>query len=264
VIVEDADSFVSQYRGELEDYGARPAKGSVLVLEVQTWPANTRLAKAVAASGLAIDCKSPNERQVKSWLTARAKKTYNVRLEPSAADAILELLPPELGILAQELDKLVLLVAEDRTINVQLVRENVGGWRTRAVWDMIDAVADGDAAKALIQLDRLVAAGEKPHGLLPQMASSLKKFDAATRLIEAAEADRRGLALRESLSQSGVPPFKLSDAERQLRLIGRHRARRLTEWLLAADLAIKSHNSADERARIEIERLIVRLSPQAL
>jgi DNA polymerase-3 subunit delta len=263
VVVEDADSFVSQFRGELEDYVARPAKGSVLVLDVQSWPANTRLAKAVAANGLAVECKSPNERQTKSWLTARAKAMHNLRLDPAAADAILELLPPELGILAQELDKLALVVGENCTIDTSLVRENIGGWRTRVVWDMIDAVADGDAAKALMQLDRLVAAGEKPHGLLPQMASSLKKFDTATRLVEAAETDRRRLPLREALSQSGVPPFKLSESERQLRRIGRHRAKRLTEWLLAADLAVKGHNSADDRARVEIERLIVRLSPQA-
>jgi hypothetical protein len=57
-----------------------------------------------------------------------------------------------------------------------------------------------------------------------------------------------------------VLPFKLNDAERQLRQIGRARAAQLTRWLLAADLAIKSHNSADAAARIELERLIVRLA----
>jgi hypothetical protein len=83
----------------------------------------------------------------------------------------------------------------------------------------------------------------------------------ATRLVEAAEAERRRLPIRDALAQAGVLPFKLSDAERQLRRLGRHRARELTGWLLAADLAIKGHNSADERARGELERLIVRLAP---
>jgi hypothetical protein len=59
-----------------------------------------------------------------------------------------------------------------------------------------------------------------------------------------------------------VLPFRLNDAERQLQQIGRQRARRLTEWLLAADLAIKGHNSSDERARIELERIIVRLAAE--
>jgi DNA polymerase-3 subunit delta len=262
VIMEDADSFVTEYRAELEDFVAAPRYG-VLVLDVKTWPSNTRLAKAVAASGLAIQCDSPNERQIKSWLIQRAKAEYQVRLEAAAADALVELVPPELGILVQEVAKLALLVGETKVIDVKLVRDNVGGWRTRATWDMVDAVADGRAADALAQLDRLIASGEKSHGLLPQMASSLRRFATATALIEAAEADGRRLPPREALAQAGVLPFKLTDAERQLRQIGRRRARQLTQWLLAADLAMKSHSSADDRARTELERLIVQLSASA-
>ncbi len=262
VIIEEADPFVTEYRAELEDFVAAPARG-VLVLDVKTWPGNTRLAKAVAASGMSIDCKSPSERQIKSWLTQRAKNVYQARLDAAAADALVELVPPELGILVQEVAKLALMVGESRVIDVSLVRENVGGWRTRATWDMVDAAADGRAADALAQLDRLIASGEKPHGLLPQMASSFRRFATAVELIEAAEADRRRITPRDALAQAGVLPFKLSDAERQLRQIGRKRARHLTEWLLAADLAIKGHHSADDRARIELERLIVRLSAAA-
>jgi DNA polymerase-3 subunit delta len=232
----------------------------VLVLDVKTWPGNTRLAKAVAASGLTIECKAPTERQLKTWIAQRAKATHKVRLDAAASDALLELVPPEPGILVQEVAKLALVAGEGGTIDVELVRENVGGWRARTTWDMIDAVADGRAAAALAQVDRLVAAGEKPYGLLPQMASTLRRFSTATELIEEAEARRQRLPMRNALSQAGVPPFKLNDAERQLRQIGRSRARQLIRWLLAADLAIKSHSSADDAARIELERLIVRLA----
>ena len=149
-------------------------------------------------------------------------------------------------------------------IDAKLVRENVGGWRTRAVWDIVDAAADGRAADALMQLDRLVSSGEKPHGMLPQMASSLRKFDTATRLIEAAEADRRPhhrcatRSRKPACLPSSCPTPSASfatsaDAARE----------QLTGWLLAADLAIKGHNSADDRARIELERLIVKLAAGA-
>jgi DNA polymerase-3 subunit delta len=263
VIVEEADPFVTEYRTELEDYVGKPAKGGVLVLDVKTWPANTRLAKAVATSGLAIECKTPAERQVTTWLSHRAKQVHGVRLDAAAADALLELVPPELGILAQELSKLALLAGEGGVIDVPTVRDNVGGWRARTAWEMIDAAADGNAATSLVQLGRLIAAGEKPHGLLPQMASTMRRFAAAAELINQAETRRQRLPMRNALSQAGVPPFKLEDAERQLRQIGRARAKRLTGWLLAADLAIKGHNSADEAARIELERLIVRLAASA-
>jgi DNA polymerase III subunit delta len=260
VIVEDADSFVSEHRAELEAYLERPAKESVLVLDVKTWPSTTRLAKAVAAGGIAIECKSPTESQIKRWLAARATAEYGVRLDAEATDLLVEMLPPEFGILEQELAKLSLMAGNGGVINANVVRENVGGWRTRTTWDLVDAVADGRADDALAQLHRLIAAGEKPHGLLPQMAHSLRQLAAATRLIEAAEQHKIRLSLRSALEQAGVPPFKLATAERQLRQLGRDRARQLTSWLLAADLAMKGYNSADARARLELERLIVRLS----
>jgi DNA polymerase-3 subunit delta len=259
-IVEEADPLVTKYRADLEEYVGQPITNAVLVLEVKTWQCNTKLAKAVAATGIAIDCKSPTEQKIKSWLIQQAKSLHGVRLEAAAADALFELVPPELGILAQEVAKLALVAGESRSIDVELVNQHTGGWRARTTWDMIDAAADGRAADALAQLDRVIASGEKPQGLLPQMASTLRRFATATTLIEAAEADRRRLSLREALAQAGVPPFKLNDAERQMKQIARPRAKLLTQWLLAADLAMKGHNSSDERARLELDRLIVKLA----
>lgn len=260
VIVEEADTFVTEHRARLEDYVARPHQSGVLVLEVKTWPANTRLAKAVAADGLAIDCKSLQPAQIKRWLAQQATKRYGVKLEAAATDALFELLPAELGILDQELAKLSLMVGPSGAIDEPLVQENVGGWRTRTAWEMVDAAAEGRAADAMQQLGRLITAGERPHGLLPQISHSLRQLAAATEIIEASEATGKRLPLQAALKQAGVPPFKLAAAERQLRQIGRERAKQLVGWLLAVDLAIKSHNSADARARMELERLIARLA----
>jgi DNA polymerase-3 subunit delta len=272
VVLEDADPFVMQFRAELEDLVARPASAGSLVLDVKTWPGNTRLAKAVAVNGIAIECRSyesckPQERsaltrQIKKWLVERAKLDHSVRLDAAAVSAMMELLPTEPGILAQEVEKLALLVDKKGIIDAQLVRENVGNWRTRTTWDMIDAAAEGRAAEALAQLDRLLIAGEDPHALLPQMATSLRRFATAAALIQAGEASRQRVTFKDALVQAGVPnnPFVVSKAENQLKQIGRQRAKQITEWLLAADLAIKSYNSSNDRARMEIERLIVRLS----
>lgn len=271
VIVEDADPFVKQYRDKLEDYVEKPARDAILILEVKTWPANTRLAKAVAKVGLTITCQVPASgrelteftKQLKDWLIHIAKTQYQVELKRSAVDLLLELLPTEVGILAQEVGKLALLVKGKKGIDQALVRENVGGWRTRKTWDMIDAAAEGRADDALQQLDRLLAAGEEPHALLPQMASTFRKFAAAARVFEQAERVGRKVSIRSALEKTGMPPFKLGDAEKQLKQIGRDRAKQLYRWLLAADLELKGYNSTKDRARRVLETLIIRLSTQA-
>jgi DNA polymerase-3 subunit delta len=271
VVVEDADDFVKEYRPQLEDFVAKPSGDSTLILEVKSWPGNTRLAKAVASSGFAIRCQAPDRgkeagdfvRQMKDWLIAVAERDFEVKLAKSAVDELLERVPAEAGILYQEVGRLALVARASQRIDIELVREHVGGWRTRKTWDMIDAAADGKAAEALVQLDRLLAAGEEPWGLLPQMASTLRRLALALRLIERAERRGQRMAIREALERAGVMVFKLGDTERQLRQLGRPRVRQLYRWLLAADLEIKGYNSGKEQARRVLETLLIRLSREA-
>lgn len=275
-IVEEADTFVTAFRSQMEEYAAKiqeaqSASGSVLILDVKTWNGSTRLAKAAAKIGSTIKCSVPDrgaelgsyKRSVKSWLSTRATDVHHTKLETAAADMLLDLLPLSLGLLDQEVAKLALMAGEAGTIDNRLVQENVGGWRTRKTWDMIDAMAAGNAADALGQLDRLLLAGEQPIGLLAQVSSTLRKFSAAACLYHQGETTGRKISLRGALESAGIIKFKLGEAEGQLKQIGRDRAAELDRWLLDADLAMKGHNSTPARARIELERLIVRLSREA-
>lgn len=270
-VVEDADTFVTRYRPQLEDYAAKEKHPGTLVLDVKSWPGNTRVAKAHAGKGALIKCQVPDkgaeltafQRSAKKWLSHRAEHTHGASIDAGALDALFDLLPLSLGVMDQEVSKLALLASQTKRIDAALVREHVGGWRTRKTWDMIDAIADGDARGAIEQLDRLLRAGEQPIGLMAQVGSSLRKFSAAACLIEQAEANGRRTSLRDALERAGIMRFKLGDAERQLKQIGRARAAQLDQWLLDADLALKGHNSTAGRARTELERLIVRLSKAA-
>lgn len=270
-LVEDADTFVTQHRGQLEDFAARPRRPGALILDVKSWPANTRLAKAAIEVGVHIKCSIPErgaeagafQRAAKKWLSSRAKSEHGAAIDSGAIDALFDLLPLSLGVMDQEVARLALLAPEGAAIDADLVRHNVGGWRTRKTWDMIDAMADGDARDALAQLDRLLLAGEQPIGLMAQIGSSLRKFSAAACLVEQAERTGGRASLRDALERAGVMKFKLADAERQLKQIGRGRAKLLDKWLLDVDLSLKGHNSPPTKARTEIERLIVRLSKSA-
>lgn len=272
VVVEDADAFVSGFRDKLEAWAAQTDARRTLVLEVRTWPKTTRLAKAVEKSGLAIDCGIPSDNRggglakftkaAKAWLTQRATSIHQATLEPAAASRLFELLPLSLGLMDQEVAKLSLL-ADDGRIDAKLVDAHVGDWRTRQTWDMIDAMAEGRAADAMYQLDKLIAAGEAPIAILAQVAYTLRKFATASRLIEQAEAAGKRLYFPQIMQQSGFWKNKIDDATRQLKAIGRARAVMLATWLLEMDLAMKGHNSTEEAARLELERLIARLSSAA-
>jgi DNA polymerase III subunit delta len=255
--------FVSRFRGELEDYIAKPSRTGVLVLELTTFPANTRLYKAIAADGLAIDCSTPAGPQLSKWLVDWAKQFHRANLLTEAADALVETVGPELGLLDQEIAKLALVAGNER-ITAETAKNYVGGWRVQTVWVMLDLALDGKVGEAMKQLDRLLASGEQPVGILAQISSSLRRFAAATRLVLLAEAAGKRIALPEALDRAGknrLPPFVRQKAEKQLKRIGRHRGAKIYEWLLEADLDLKGESAMPPR--LILERLIVRLAAPA-
>jgi DNA polymerase III subunit delta len=272
VVLEGADKFVSANRSRLEDYVAKPRSSGVLVLDVDEWAANTRLYKAIDQSGLQIDCRPPqksgkskglDEAAVSRWIVAWGKSQHGVTLTSAAAAHLLELTGPVFGLLDQNLAKMALLVPAAAKASPEHVQEIVGGWRTRSVWDLVDAAAGGDTAEALTQLDHVLQSGEHPLALLGSLSWSLRRYAAATRLFQQAERGGRKLPLREALTQAGFrdwPPGSLAAAEKRLMHLGRQRAGRLYRWLLELDLALKGSHSPEHRARWALEQLVLRLA----
>ncbi len=261
VIVEDADPFVKRFRGELETYAERPTQNGMLVFEVESWPRTTRLAKRVAdAAWLTIECKTPPPGELAAWVTKWADSRHGIKIEASAAAVLIDRAGSELGLLDQELAKLAVHVGDGAAITPELIKTHVGGWRVDTAWEMIDAALSGRADQALAQLGKLLDAGEEPHAVLPMLASSLRKLAAAGQLIQRAEAAGRRRSIPDALKEVRIPPFKLREAEQQLRQLGRIRANQCLDWLLAADLEIKGVHSSKALSRWVIERLIAQLS----
>ena len=258
VIVDEADPFVTHYRAELEDYVARPASGGVLVLVLRSFPSNTRLYKAVLAAGVAIECDAPPAARLVKWVADWGAQCHKLRVPSAAAELLLDIIGPELGLLDQELAKLALVAGDDRKITVEMVQQMVGGWRAKTTWEMLDAALAGNAATALAQLDRLLSSGETPVGLLGQISASLRRLAAATRLILSAETAGRRMAIRDALERAGVRSFVLQKTERELRRLGRQRGGRLYHWLLEDDMDLKGDSSL--APRLILERLILRLA----
>lgn len=253
VVVDEADDFVTNYRGPLEKYFDKPAKKSVLVLSVKTWAKTTRLAKQLAASGLDLECSQLKGDVLSKWLQDTARDNYHQALSRDAAYLLMELVGDELGMLDQELSKLSTYVGAGGKIGADEVRKLVGGWKTETTWKMTDAVRDGQLNSALEALDQLINSGEAGLKLLGGIAFVFKKFAQATDLSHSGGLD-------QALRQAGVFPSAVSQSVTYLRRLGRPRAEQILNRLLAADAGIKGANSLPER--IQLEKLLVELSGQ--
>ena len=166
VVVQSADDFVKANRPQLESLVTNPSPAGTLILDLKSLASNTRLFRSIDETGGIIECAAPQAKRGKSsyldenrlceWLREWGKSTHNVELKRGADEELLGLVGPELGLLDQELAKLALFCDAGGEVSVDLVRKVVGGWRAKTTWDLLDAALDGNAAEALLQLERLL------------------------------------------------------------------------------------------------------------
>ncbi len=269
VVVRDADSFVSASRAELEDRVDDADSQTTLVLDVTTFPANTRLAKATAKKGLIITCRPPERSAGRrmvvdlpaliKWFVHHAKQEYQLNMAGRQVERVVELVGDHLGLIDSELSKLALFADAKGKVTDAQIDEVVGGWRTQTTWELLDAACDGNAGAAIRQLDQLIHAGEPPQALFGAISWSLRRFAAAVRFVQMQEQRGQRLDLAAALAEAGVGKYPVERFQRavaHLRQIGRVRAARLYRQLLSADMKMKGSHSAPDRARFVLEELI--------
>jgi DNA polymerase-3 subunit delta len=254
VVVENADPFVTRHRTALEKYAADPAPHGVLVLEVKSWPANTRLAKLLDGPGT-VSCKAPAAHRLPEWCVKRLASAHGKQLSAPAAALLVDLVGPDMGLLDQELAKLAVYAGDGARVDAGDIDRLVGSSRTESTWKIFDALAAGEPGEALDILDRLFDQGEEPLKVLGAFSMQLRRLAQAYRLTG------QGRPLAAALADVGVPPFAVRGAEQQLRHLGRRRADRLYDWLLETDLGLKGASALPPRTLLE--RLVARLARKA-
>lgn len=266
-IVTNADRLIRDARLQLEKWFASPAAGSLLVLLVNTFPANTKLFKLAEKHGLCIACslptsgprsKTPALGELKKWIQAWGKAKHAIQLTSTQAAQVLDAVGPDCGLLHQELAKLALYADKSGKLSEETIRANVGSWRTRTMWEIADAIADGRIAEALQQLDKVFAAGEHPAGVIPQISWSLRRFGNAAQLILQSKRVGRPISAQAAIGQCGFWGNDAKLAEGRLRRMGLQRAGKLLDWLLELDLKLKGSHSQTDRAIFALEELCLR------
>lgn len=259
-IVRYGDDLVKSARAQMEKWFTKPVALSLLLLELTSFPSNTKLYKMAADSGWCIDCSAPKTKAIEAWIKKWAASAHKLQLTGSQVGFIMDRVGPDFGLLDQELAKAALYADDSGAIADDRLTLAIGSWRTQTVWDITAAAVEGRSAYALEQLHKLIQAGESPMAVVPQMSWSLRRFGVATQLIAQAERLRRKLSLRDALARAGFRPFELGSAENQLRRLGRMRGLSMLDWLLELDLKLKLSHSKEDRAVFAVEEFIVKLA----
>lgn len=271
-VVKDADSFVSKNRTPLEKWSERSSeKGSedaTLLLELNSFPGNTKLYKLVLKQGLIVDCNPPlkpraktnlDETAIQKWIIKWGKGHHAVQLTTQQANILVERVGAVFGLLDCELAKLALFADAQQHVSDAHVKEMVGGWRTKTAWEIADSIAEGRIHHAMEQIDRLMISGQNAIGLSAQLSWSFRRFGLAAHVVEQQERYGGKVALNRALEQAGFRVYEVDDAARRLRRIGRARAKLILPWLKDLDMKLKGSHSVEDRSRFALEEFVMRM-----
>ena len=259
VIVERADhvtppstkSFVSENRPALEKYFAAPSKTGVLILEVKSFSETTLLAKALPDSAKVV-CKAPKEHLLVNWCIGWAKTTHAKKLSPDAAGQLMQLVGPSMGLLSQELAKLSTSIGALTEITSADIERLIPRSRSANVFNIMNAVGDGQPAAALGLLTELLDDGEAPLAIVGALAFTLRKLATIGRLVS------QGEPLGIAMDKAGITNWNRQVTERQVKHLGRRRLEQISDWLVEVNLGLKGGSPLPER--LQMEMLVVKLA----
>ena len=190
VALRGADSFVSKHREILEKYFEKPATTGVLVLAVSSWDGRTRLAKMLPKVGTLIELTPPARWKLPEHLMQHAAAKHKVKLNKDAAEMLVELVGEELAQLYNEIEKLTLFALNEKVIRADHVQSLIGHNRIFDAFEVIDAMVDGQAGRAVSRL-RNMFEGDKSaeYSVVGAFAFHLRRMFRAKTMLRKSLAD---------------------------------------------------------------------------
>lgn len=226
----------------LLDYAQDPSPTTTLVLVGAGLDKRRKLYVTARNQGWLVAC-DPLGRAELPLFAEREATRLRARLAPGVADLVAELVGPELGPVADAINRLSLYAGAE-TVTEAMVGECVVRLRTATVWELVGAVGRRDAGAALRALHDVYDPYEcvRLVGLLAWSARQLLRFESAL---------RDGAQPAQAATQAGAPPFKARDLAQQVKALPRDALEAWLVRLMHIDRALKGGSKLPPKAILE-------------
>lgn len=239
-----------------------PGKRIWLVLETAQLPKNRILGKRIAERCAVIPCPSPSQRDIPAFLQSRARESGRA-IDNAAIDLLHQAHGTDLGVLASEMDKLVLFAGEGEDIDAAMVEKFLTGTLEFDVFGFTNAVEARDPDQAILYARRITMQGARDqkgrredgeksaHRVMAMLAGTVQG------LLRARVALSRGMDAEDFASREKLAPWRAD------RLLRASRAYSLRELRLmaafAADQVRRTHDTGGDVA-LGLELMAVRFT----
>lgn len=192
----------------LPDVLAAVPDTTLLVFIEGELPASNSVRRQIAEVGDVRDFPPPKDRELAPWVHDRAR-ALGLQLVPAAERQLVAQVGSDLWALASELEKLQ-LYAGDATIDETIVASLAPLNREANIFQLVDAVAEGRANRAMRALGVLRAAGDTPQRIIAMIARQMRMIAVAREVLDRGgsqddveqELDVRSFVARRAVEQA--------------------------------------------------------------
>ncbi|MDI1448357.1 DNA polymerase III subunit delta [Polyangium sp. 6x1] len=216
----------------LAEYAKAPIQSTVLVLSATKLHGQRKIVTAGKKEDFLVNCE-PLSRKALPMKIRELTKKQGHDIAPDVADHLAEIAGPELGYVADAINRLCLFVGEGKPITEDAVVTMVARVRPSSVWELLDALTRRKLDKALAVLADVVDSKDGGLPLLGLVASNVRK------MVKMDSALRAGSNVNEAAARAGIPPFKAQETAQTLKSLPRGTLPAWVRLLAEADRALK-------------------------
>ena len=165
-----------------------PSATSLILADPSVLAVPAALKKMLPADAEVVQGDPPRGRDLLAWIVDRARSTGG-KIDQQTARLLASTLfpggwerkgnnpafdrPPDMELLGNEVDKLVIAAHPD-SVSDREIKDLVSAGEQDQVFTFIDAASSGQIGRAVVELDRLLAAGEDPHKIWSQLCGTVE------------------------------------------------------------------------------------------
>ena len=148
VIVKEAQEL-SRTIDKLESYAENPQPTTVLVIcyKYKTLDKRKKVTKTLDKAGVVFESKKLYENQVGDWMK-RVLAGKKLNIEPKAVAMFVDFLGTDLSRIANEIDKLAIILKPGETITPAIIEENIGFSKDFNPFELRKAIGERNQLKA--------------------------------------------------------------------------------------------------------------------
>lgn len=233
----------------LLDYFGNPVAESCLVLTALKADRKRKLFKSLTSLKGAVQCTAPSEAVLFPWLKNRAA-SQGYTLSMAGAKKLMERIGPRPGILAGELEKMIVYAGKSKQLGPEIATEVVGESKLENVFAMTDALNAKNVGQAIRLLRNQMDHGEEPVKILGMIIWQFRTIWTVKHYQE------KKILPRLIAEKMGARPFMVEKALQYTRNFTRQHLRNCFKYFFWADRELKTTGKNPEGI---LEALVLKL-----